>query len=58
MKKHRCTLIVGITSGIGAALAVHLETLGLNIVGTSRNKNPSVNGEHMIFNLDLSSEPQ
>ena len=55
MKKLSCALIVGITSGIGAELAAHLDTTGLNIVGTSRNLQFLGESNQTIYTLDLSS---
>lgn len=55
MANTKCTLIIGITSGIGSALSRHLYSIGDNIVGTSRNQK-SKSGNHVrIFELDISS---
>ncbi len=55
MIKTSCTLIIGITSGIGSALATHLNTLGFNVVGTARTQEASTNCVHLTYPLDLSS---
>ena len=55
MVKTSCTLIIGISSGIGSALAVHLNSLGFNVVGTVRTQDVSSNSVHLTFPLDLSS---
>ena len=55
MIKTSCTLIIGITSGIGSALAAHLDSLGFNIIGTSRTQEVSSNCVHSTYPLDLSS---
>ncbi|QNJ30606.1 short chain dehydrogenase family protein [Synechococcus sp. PROS-9-1] len=55
MNQSSCTLIVGITSGIGSALASHFESLKLNVVGTSRNTEIPTDNNFYIHPLDLAS---
>lgn len=55
MTKSSCTLIIGITSGIGSSLASHLKSLGFNVVGTVRNEKASLKCEYVTYPLDLSS---
>lgn len=55
MVKTSCTLIIGITSGIGSALASHLNSLGFKVVGTARTLEASSNCPHLAYHLDLCS---
>ena len=55
MIKTSCTLIIGITSGIGSALAVHLNSMGFNVVGTARTQEASSNLPNLSYPLDLTS---
>ena len=55
MSNTECTLIIGITSGIGSALSHHLFSIGNNIVGTSRIQKPESENLIRIFELDISS---
>ena len=55
MSQISCTLVVGISSGIGEALSNHLIREGYTIVGTSRDHNFSLKGDCSIYPLDLSS---
>lgn len=55
MSRRSCTLIIGITSGIGEALAEHLRSLGEIVVGTSRSVSDSRVNMHEVLTLDVSS---
>ena len=55
MNKTPCTLIVGISSGIGEALSNHMLKLGHNIVGTSRDQSFLLKDDCVLFPLDLLS---
>ena len=55
MIKTSCTLIIGISSGIGSALALHLNAMGFNVVGTARTQEASLNCPNLTYLLDLTS---
>ena len=54
MHQSDCTLIIGISSGIGSALSSHLHSLGDTIVGTVRSKESSFPDDCKTYHLDLS----
>ena len=55
MSRKSCTLIIGINSGIGEALASHLKLLNERVIGTSRCTSLSEENNGGIFHLDVSS---
>jgi NADP-dependent 3-hydroxy acid dehydrogenase YdfG len=55
MPKLSAILLIGVTSGIGSALAEHLESLSYNVVGTARQKGITPHKCGTILPLDLSS---
>lgn len=55
MSRKSCTLIIGIRSGIGEALANHLKYLKERVIGTSRCISESEEATGELFALDISS---
>ena len=54
MSKLSAILLIGVTSGIGSALAKHLISLSYNVVGTARQNHVSKDYSFTILPLDLS----
>jgi len=55
MSKIECSLIIGIKSGIGEALAGHLKSLGEKVIGTTRSNRNLEQEADEVFTLDVSS---
>jgi len=54
IRQSQTILITGTSSGIGQTIATHLNTIGYNVIGTSRNPNP--NAEIRQLKLDVTNE--
>lgn len=55
MSRKKCTLIIGVNSGIGKALSVHLKLLREKVIGTTKSLSKSGEDTSEIFFLDVSS---